>query len=191
MGDAAFQALVLQNVHDMVVRDRNRPSVIVWATRLNETANYTSLYAQARQLAYTLDGTRQTTGAMTNQSTTGWAEDVFAYDNYDSSNGNATIRPPVPGVPYIVSEAVGALDGAPLYRWVDTEATLAIQCKMHAQVHDIAQSNTAYAGLLGLGGHRLRVAQRRQPHLAQRSNGPGCSTRSVSPSPARRSTALR
>ena len=152
MGDAAFQALVLQNVHDMVIRDRNRPSVIVWATRLNETANYTSLYAQARQLAYTLDGTRQTTGAMTNQSTTGWAEDLFAYDNYDSSNGNATLRPPVPGVPYIVSEAVGALDGAPLYRWVDTEATLAIQCKMHAQVHDIAQSNTAYAGLLGWAG---------------------------------------
>ena len=39
IGDAAFQAIVLQNVHDMVVRDRNRPSVIVWATRLNETAN--------------------------------------------------------------------------------------------------------------------------------------------------------
>ena len=29
--------LVVENVHDMVVRDRNRPSVIIWATRLNET----------------------------------------------------------------------------------------------------------------------------------------------------------
>jgi beta-galactosidase len=152
VGDAAFQAIVIQNVRDMVVRDRNRPSVIVWATRLNETANYTSLYAQTRQLAYTLDGTRQTTGAMTNQSTTGWAEDVFAYDDYGSSGGNATLQPPVPGVPYMVSEAVGALAGAHLYRWVDTEATLAIQCKMHAQVHDLAQSNTAYAGLLGWAG---------------------------------------
>ena len=152
LGDAAFQAIVVQNVHDMVIRDRNRPSVIVWATRLNETANEVSLYAQTRQLAYTLDGTRQTTGAMTNQSTTGWAEDVFAYDDYDSSNGNATLRPPVAGVPYMVSEAVGALDGPHLYRWIDTEATLAIQGKMHAQVHNIAQSNTAYAGLLGWAG---------------------------------------
>ena len=67
VGDAAFQTLVLQNIHDMVVRDRSRPSVIVWATRLNETANDPALYAQARQLAYDLDGTRQTTGAMTNQ----------------------------------------------------------------------------------------------------------------------------
>src|SRR5450432_391783 len=89
---------------------------------------------------------------MTNQSTAGWAEDVFAYDDYGSFNGDATLKPPVPGVPYMVSEAVGGLDGAHLYRWIDTEATLAIQCKMHAQVHNIAQSTSAYAGLLGWAG---------------------------------------
>ncbi|MDQ6834937.1 MAG: hypothetical protein M3016_02010 [Actinomycetota bacterium] len=152
VGDSAFQSLALQNVRDMVIRDRSRPSVVVWGTRLNETANYTSLYAQARQAAYDLDGTRQTTGAMNTQSTSGWAEDVFAYDDYGSSGGNATLRPPVSGLPYVVSEAVGALDGAPLYRWIDTEATLAIQAKMHAQVHNIAQSDPAYAGLLGWAG---------------------------------------
>ena len=153
VGDATFQSIVVQNVHDMVVRDRNRPSVIVWATRLNETANEPALYAQTRQLADTLDGSRQTSGAMSFQNTTsGWAEDVYAYDDYHSSNGNAVLEPPISGVPYMVSEAVGALDGAPLYRWVDTEATLAIQARMHAQVHNIAQSNSAYAGLLGWAG---------------------------------------
>jgi beta-galactosidase len=152
LGDAAFEQIVLQNVHDMVVRDRNRPSVIVWATRLNETAGNQALYQQTRQLAYTLDGSRQTSGAMDTQSTSGWAEDVFAYDDYHASNGNATLEPPVSGVPYMVSEAVGALDGAPLYRWVDTTATLATQARMHAQVHDIAQSDPAYAGLLGWAG---------------------------------------
>ncbi len=60
IGDANFDAIFLQNVHDMVIRDRNRPSVIVWGTRLNETASYPTLYAEARQLAYELDGTRQT-----------------------------------------------------------------------------------------------------------------------------------
>ena len=38
LGDAAFRRWSSQNVHDMVVRDRNRPSVIIWATRLNETS---------------------------------------------------------------------------------------------------------------------------------------------------------
>jgi beta-galactosidase len=152
MGDSAFQALVLQNVHDMIIRDRNRPSVIVWGTRLNETNNYPGLYAQARRLAYTLDGSRPTSGAMYTQSTTGWAEDVFGYDDYHSSGGEATLDPPVAGVPYLVTEAVGAIDGAPLYRWIDTEATLATQAQMHAQVHNIAQSDPAYAGLLGWAG---------------------------------------
>jgi beta-galactosidase len=154
IGDAAFQAIVLQNVQDMVIRDRNRPSVIVWATRLNESNNNTALYAQTRQLADTLDGSRQTSGAMRFHSTDNWAQDVFAYDDYDSTNSNtdATLQPPISGVPYLVTEAVGALDGAPLYRWVDSEATLALQAKMHAQVHDLAQANSAYAGLIAWAG---------------------------------------
>ena len=154
VGDAAFRSLVLQNVQDMVVRDRSRPSVIVWATRLNETSsqNNEALYAQTDQIAQAYDGTRQTTGAMNEYSLTDWNQQVFAYDDYHSvnnANQAATLLAPLPGVPYMVSEAVGALDGAPLYRWVDPQATLALQATMHAQVHDIAQGDAAYAGLLG------------------------------------------
>ena len=149
MGDPHFQELVLQNVQDMVVRDRNRPSVIVWGTRLNETASdYEQLYAEARALAYQFDGTRQTTGAMKTQSTAGWNEDVFAYDDYHTSDGNAILEPPLTGIPYMISEAVGSLDGPPLFRWIDTSQTLQTQAIMHAQVHDIARSNSAYTGLL-------------------------------------------
>ncbi|HEY5316888.1 MAG TPA: glycoside hydrolase family 2 TIM barrel-domain containing protein, partial [Solirubrobacteraceae bacterium] len=61
IGDENFDAIFLQNVHDMVIRDRNRPSVIVWGTRLDETASYPTLFSEARLLAYQLDGTRQTT----------------------------------------------------------------------------------------------------------------------------------
>ena len=149
VGGEAFQQIVLQNVHDMVVRDRNRPSVIVWATRLNETASVAGLYEQTRQLAYDLDGTRQTTGAMSSYSLTGWAEDVYGYDDYHSGNGIATLKLPLPEVPWLVSEAVGALDGPPLYRWTDSAAVLAAQGQMHAQVHNTAQADTRYAGLLG------------------------------------------
>lgn len=152
VGDAGFEETVLENVRDMVIRDRSRPSVVVWGTRLNETGNDVSLYVTARQLADQLDGTRQTTGAMTSHSTTGWAEDVFAFDDYQTSGGNATLAAPVSGVPYLVSEAVGAVDGSPMYRWIDSGATLAIQGRMHAQVFNIAQSNPSYAGLLGWCG---------------------------------------
>ena len=94
-----FDAIFLQNVHDMVIRDRNRPSVVVWGTRLDETASYPTLYAEARLLAYQLDGTRQTTGAMDTLSTAGWSEDVFAYDDYGSRTGNAGPHRPFPASP--------------------------------------------------------------------------------------------
>jgi len=152
IGNAAFQALVVQNVHDMVVRDRSRPSVIIWGTRLNETSNsFPALYAQTRQVAAQLDGSRPSSGAMASYSlTTGWAEDVYAYDDYHSTaDGDATLLPPLPGVPWLVTEAVGALDGPPLYRWIDTGEVLATQGRLHAQVHNLAQANPDYAGLLG------------------------------------------
>ena len=153
VGDAAWQDIVVQNVHDMVVRDRNRPSVIIWATRLNETANCPSLYAQTRALADRLDGSRQTTGAMARYSTDGWAEDVFGFDDYQCRHHvQAELEPPMPGLPYLVSEAVGALDGSPTYRWIDPGAVLAEQALLHAQVHNIAGSNPGYAGLLGWAG---------------------------------------
>ena len=81
---------------------------------------------------------------------------MFAYDDYHSSDGNAILKPPLPGVPYLVSEAVGALDGPPLYRWIDTEATLAIQARMHAQVHDLAQANPATPGCWAGAGSTTR-----------------------------------
>jgi beta-galactosidase len=135
----------------MVIRDRNRPSVIVWAARLNETKNYPDLYAEARRLVYAHDGSRQTAGAVTFHSTPGWAEDVFCYDDYHIVDGGPEIYPPVAGVPYLVSEAVGAAVD-PSYRWADPPATLANQANAHALVHDQAQSDPRYAGLLGWAG---------------------------------------
>jgi beta-galactosidase len=156
VGDLSFREIVLQNVEDMILRDRSRPSVIVWATRLNETSNSPtnqSLYAETDQIAAQLDGSRQTTGAMDIYSATnGWNQQVFAFDDYHSVAGEgtqATLWPPLPGVPYMVSEAVGALDGAQTYRWIDSQSQLALQGELHAQVHNIAQGNQAYAGLLG------------------------------------------
>jgi beta-galactosidase len=155
VGDEAFRQIVAQNVEDMILRDRSRPSIILWATRLNEASSSASnqaLFAQTNQIAADLDGTRPTTGAMDSYSTSGWTEQVFAFDDYNSvnsANQQAALFPPIAGVPYMVSEAVGAVTGAPLYRWVDSQATLALQGTLHAEVHNIVAGNPGYAGLLG------------------------------------------
>jgi beta-galactosidase len=151
MGDAAFQQRFLSDVTSMVIRDRNRPSVVVWGTRLDETKNYPALYAAARELAYRYDGSRQTAGAVTFHSTSGWAEDVFSYDDYHIVDGAPALYPPVAGVPYLVSEAVGAAVD-PHYRWFDPPATLANQAYAHALVHEQAQADPRYAGVLAWAG---------------------------------------
>ena len=154
VGDAAWQDLVVQNVADMVIRDRSRPSVIVWATRLNETANYPEP-VRADPGARRPAGRQQTDdrrdvpvlhgrlGARTYSAST---------ITSPATIGQAELEPPLPGVPYLVSEAVGTLDGSPTYRWTDPGAVLAEQALLHAQVHDIARSNPGYSGLLGWAG---------------------------------------
>src|SRR5262249_16861588 len=104
-----------------------------------------------REAADELDGTRPTSGSMDVHSKVGWAQDVFAYDDYTSAahHVQATLRPPLPGVPYLVSEAVGALAGSPHYRWTDPAPVLATQAAMHAEVHQAAHADDRYAGLLG------------------------------------------
>jgi beta-galactosidase len=148
VGATAWQDLFLQNVHDMVIRDRSRPSVIIWGVQPNEAPRMETLYNTSKGIADQLDGTRPTSGTETAYNTTGWDQDVFAYDDYQSSDGNAELEPPLPGVPYLVTEAVGALDGAPYYRWFDTQAIQQQQAQMHAQVHNIAASQAGYCGLL-------------------------------------------
>jgi len=148
-GGQAWQDVVAANVRDMVIRDRNRPSVIIWGTRLNETPDLPGLYARTRQLARDLDGSRPSSGTMTRHSTRAWSEDVFAFDDYGLADGQATLRPPLDGVPYLVTEAVGVLKGPPVYRWAEPDRTLARQALLHAEAHDLARSDPRYAGLLG------------------------------------------
>ena len=150
LGDAAWQDIVLANVRDMVVRDRSRPSVIIWGTRLNETRDYPGLYRRTRQIAKGLDGSRPSSGAMDRYSTEFWDEDVFAFNDYGlDREGHYQLRPPLPHVPYLVTESVGVELPRPRhYRWTDPPALLARQAVYHAQAHDIAQSDPRYAGLL-------------------------------------------
>ncbi|HWM99916.1 MAG TPA: glycoside hydrolase family 2 TIM barrel-domain containing protein, partial [Streptosporangiaceae bacterium] len=61
---AAWQDAVVRDVRDMVIRDRSRPSVIIWGTRLNECKNFPGLWVATRQAARELDGTRPSSGAM-------------------------------------------------------------------------------------------------------------------------------
>ena len=83
-----------------------------------------------------------------------WKEDVFAFDDYHAEeDGTVGIAPPVPGVPYMLAEAVGQFNysarkgfDAKYVRTGDVALQQA-QAVRHAQAHDRAM---AFPGLCGV-----------------------------------------
>jgi beta-galactosidase len=161
LGDDAWLALAYRDIGQMIVRDRNHPSIIVWGARLNETPNNVAFYTSTNELAHALDDSRQTAGAMPGmRDTLDFEQDVFGEDDYSSVTNAAhlkepTLQPPVDaaGRPYLVSEAVGTLSGPAIYyRRTDPQAIQQGQATAHARVHDLAASDDRYCGLLAWTG---------------------------------------
>lgn len=167
IGGPVWQRRLLRDIEAMVRRDRHHPSIVVWGTRLNETSNDVDLYSQTRRVARQLDGTRATSGAVS-----GWfptprhrlssrfrdsfrtsplVQDVFAYNDYLTPLPGQlpTLSEPRTELPYLVSEAIGALIGPPSFRRTDPDAVQRKQALLHAAVHDTAASNPRYCGLIG------------------------------------------
>ncbi|HEY3610877.1 MAG TPA: glycoside hydrolase family 2 TIM barrel-domain containing protein, partial [Pseudonocardiaceae bacterium] len=162
VGDAAWRDRVVDNVRSMVTRDRNHPSIIVWGTRINESLGQLTLYGHTDELARQLDPSRPCSGAVAGNRgyysplyprTSGAA--VFAFNDYSrptAPNAPPTLRPPRTGVPYLVSEAVGAVIGYPSYRRTDPVGVQQDQATLHAWVHERAAADDRYCGLLAWCG---------------------------------------
>ena len=165
-----WQDLVVQNVRDMVVRDRSRPSVIIWGTRLNETPDLPGLWAATRQAAAQLDGSRPSSGAMYYHSVTGWNEDVFAYNDYahDRQTVEALLKPPLAGLPYLISEAVGVDEIKPhRFAWTDSAAQLVNQAVLHGEAQSLARSEPAYSGMLAWAAFDYASPEGLDPELVK------------------------
>jgi beta-galactosidase len=154
IGDQTWQELAVRDVKQMVRRDRNHPSIVVWGVRINESQNNPVLYRQTKEAAKALDDSRPTSGSMVHLSTDAWLQDVFAYDDYHSApDGSVGLVPPIPGVPFLFAEAVGQFSYGDRgfhnkYRRAGDVAMQQRQAIYHAQVHDRALADRRYAGVI-------------------------------------------
>ena len=156
IGDDAFQDLVVQNVGDMIVRDRNHPAIVIWGVRINESADNQPLYRRTTALAKSLDDSRPTSGSMTHTTKweTDWHEDVFAMDDYHQSpDGTVQILEPLPGVPYMLAETVGqrtytAKGFDNVYRRAGDVTVQYKQALYHAQAQDRARAWPRMSGVI-------------------------------------------
>jgi len=136
-----WQAVVLENLEEMIVRDRNHASVISYGVRINESADFHDLYVATNALAKKLDPTRPTHGVrvLDRGSTREFLEDVWA-KNFFIPKGKPDV------LPWITTESVGNF--YPTHSF-DKEEKLINQMLCHAAVHDSAAANSYIAGLLG------------------------------------------
>ncbi len=156
IGDQTFQDQVVENVRDMIRRDRNHASIIVWGVRVNESHNDPPLYNRTYAAAKELDDSRPTSGSMTGFGNwkTDWHEDVFAFDDYHQSpDGSVQIHPPLPGIPYMLAETVGQYSyTAPgfnnKYRRAADATMQYHQAIYHAQAHDRARAYDRMCGVI-------------------------------------------
>jgi beta-galactosidase len=159
IGDAAWQECAVRDVEAMVRRDRNRPSVVIWGVRINESSNNPALYRRTRELAKSLDPTRPTSGTMTPDSLkewrTEWHQDVFAFDDYHAApDGSVGILPPLSGVPYLLAEAVGQFNYSARkgfdakYRRAGDVTLQQQQALRHAEAHSRAADYPRCAGVI-------------------------------------------
>ncbi len=153
--DKEFEDQVLQNVCDMVRRDRNHASIIIWGVRVNESHN-NPLYIRTTAAAKALDDSRPDSGSMTyfGDWKTTWHEDVFSFDDYHQSpDGTVQIHPPLEGIPYMLSETVGQYTyTAPgfnnKYRRAAEPSMQHHQAIYHAQAHDRGRAYDRMCGII-------------------------------------------
>ena len=156
LGRGRWAERARRDLREMIVRDRNHPSVVLWAPRLNETPGDPDFYQRAEEIAEQLDPTRQTTGAVlsADHDTAEFRHDVFGCNDYSAGTGpdglpRPELAPPRTDFPYVVSETVGTLSGpAKYYRRTDPQPVQQGQAFGHARALDLALADPRYAAVL-------------------------------------------
>jgi beta-galactosidase len=139
IGDLPWQDIAVDNVSRMVRRDWNRPSIVLWGVRINESRDNHDFYVRTNAMAHQLDSTRQTGGIRYFQESE-FLEDVFTMNDF-----GWPMKPPNHPL-YLNTEFVGHTYPT---KTVDNIERLREHTVRHARVHDQLASDPQYAGGIG------------------------------------------
>ncbi len=151
IGDDDWKALATENVREMVERDWNRPSVVLWGVRINESQDDDAFYARNNALAHSLDRSRQT-GGVRYLERSRLLEDVYTMNDFSLDGGAVALRSQraVTGldhdVPYLVTEYNGHMYPT---KKTDSEERQIEHVIRHLRVQDASFGDPLIAGAVG------------------------------------------
>ena len=112
IGGPEWKKVALENLREMIERDWNHPSIVLWGVRINESPDDDGFYAETNRLAKQLDPTRQT-GGVRDVIGSNLLEDVYTFNDFIHDgerkplrNQQEVTRLPY-NVPYMVTEFNG------------------------------------------------------------------------------------
>jgi beta-galactosidase len=139
IGDQGWKDLSVRHVEEMIRRDWNHPSIILWGVRVNESRDDHDFYTRTNQLAHSLDDSRQTGGVRFRYDSE-QLEDVYTMNDFQ-----LPLRPPNRNR-YLNTEFIGHM--YPTKR-NDNVERITEHTMRHARVHNQLASDKKYAGGLG------------------------------------------
>jgi beta-galactosidase len=139
IGDKAWQDIVVRNVGEMIRRDWNHPSIVLWGVRVNESGDNHDLYTRTNALAHQLDDARQTGGIRYNYNSE-LLEDVFTMNDF-----GFPLRAPNHPL-YLNTEFSGHMFSTKRF---DNVTRVAEHVARHARVHNQLAGDERYAGGIG------------------------------------------
>ncbi len=139
IGENDWQDISVRNVSEMVRRDWNHPSIVLWGVRINESHDNHDFYVRTNKAAHELDPSRQT-GGIRYLYNSELLEDVFTMNDFDFP-----LQPPNHPL-YLNTEFVGHKYSTKRFDQVERVAEHTLR---HARIHDQLASNDGYAGGIG------------------------------------------
>ena len=139
IGDQGWQDVAVRHVGEMIRRDWNHASIILWGVRINESDDNDAFYTRTNALAHELDDARQT-GGVRYRYQSHRLEDVFTMNDF-----GFPLRAPNHPL-YLNTEFNGHMFSTKRF---DNVSRVAEHVTRHARVHDQIAGDDRYAGGIG------------------------------------------
>lgn len=151
IGNEEWKETAKENEREMIKRDWNHPSIVLWGVRINESKDDDTLYRDTNKIAHYLDSTRQTGGVryITNSHL---FEDVYTFNDFIHDGAQKALRNQQEvtcldhDVPYLVTEYNGHM--YPTKRFDQEERQMEHSLR-HLRVQNAAGVDDSISGAIG------------------------------------------
>ena len=150
IGDDNWKDAACEMLQEMILQNRNHPSIILWGVRINESVDDDAFYTRTNKIAHQLDPSRATSGVRYLEKSH-LLEDVYAYNDFSHNGTTPGAKPkkdvtPDMGKALLISECNGHMYPTKAF---DDGPHRQEHALRHVRVQNAAYASGEHAGCFG------------------------------------------